>query len=891
VKVKSMSDFKHRVISGALVFLCLLTGLSAPAWCHGTAATALAAADAKPDLVIASLALSPEAPSIGNKITFTVTIKNQGDGQAGASELNCFIDENPLANSVVGPIDAGAASVVTCTWKAQAGPHILQAVINGKNSVAESDESNNDKSYAFSVIAPDLAVDAISWEPLNPSMGDKVTFTVTIVNRGDKRAGVSHTDFSIDGSSRGYHTTYAIEAGDSTNETFLWTATPGVHNIGAAVDVLSQVTESDETNNASEATLATAIPDLIVAAINFSPESPAGVGDNITMTINVKNQGSGRSAPFSLSYFRDDTFQEIVFLGFLDAGATTDATFQWFAESGPHTFKFIADAANLVEESDETNNSLATSYPQVFPDLIIQDITWTPSIPSLYGPVITTITVKNQGKCEAGPAQLKFGIDTIYQFTSNIPELSVNGTSTVTFMWITLYESHTVEAAIDQDNVVKESNESNNTLAKTIKSVRVTPSADLTLVAITCSPARPVIDGTVTLTLEIKNQGTGRAAPSSALIYIDDSPVDSVYIDEMEAGAALSKDATLSLKGLPFQDKYNVRVRLDGTDLVAETDETNNEKQIDFSVFAPDLCIQAIRWSPEIPAAGDTVNFDVTVKNRGDLEAGSCYISYYVNKVFMGRHLVENIEPGATVTRPFSWAAQQDSLIFTAVIDEDGEINESDESNNTKTVSLPAPDILIDAVTWTPAYPAEFSQVTFTAVIKNQGHGPAPKTSLPCYIDGAAILSLETDEISPGGSAKVSFSRVLASGEHTIRITADGDDAITETDETNNEKTLILLVQSRPASTSSAATGSGNITAPGSPVPGSNSTGTTGEKPASQNNTPAQLPGQEVAAQITAPPSGWQGVLQNRWLIMGIAALGIGAIGVLLLIRRKGHRK
>ncbi len=879
-----MSDFKRRVISGALVFLCLLTGLSAPAWLHGAVSTTPVAAAAEPDLIIESLVLSPEAPSIGNTITFTVTVKNQGDSRAEASRLDCFIDEDHLATSAVEPIGAGALAVKTCTWKALAGPHIFRAIIDGDNRIAESIEINNDKSHAFSVIAPDLAVDAITWEPVSPSLGDKVTFTVTIINRGDKKAGVSHIDFSIDGSPRGYRTISGIEAGASVNETYLWTATLGVHNIRAAVDVLSQVTESDETNNASDATCATALPDLTVAAINFSPESPAGVGDNITMTIDVKNQGSGRAEPFSLSYFRDDTFQEIVFLGFLNAGETTNnATFQWFAESGLHTFKFIVDAANLVEESDETNNSLTASYPQVFPDLIIQDITWTPSSPSLYGLVTTTITVKNQGKCDSEATELKFGIDTIYQYISNIPELSVNGTTTLTFMWTTLYESHTIKAAIDQDNVVKESNESNNTLTKTITSARVTPTADLAPVAITCYPTKPVIGETITLTLEMKNQGTGRAAPSYALIYIDDSPVDSVYVDELEAGAVLTRAVTLPLEGLAFKDAYNVRVLLDSNNNVAESDESNNEKQISFSVYASDLVVQAIRWSPEIPAAGDTVTFDVTVKNRGDLKAGSTYISYYVNKVFMGRHLIEDIEPGSTVTRSFPWISPQGSLVFTAVLDETGDINESDEANNTKTLFLPAPDLLIGSISWTPANPAEFSPAAFTVVIKNRGQGPAPKTLLSCYIDSAAPLSLETGEISPGGSVEVNFMRAFASGEHTIRAIADGNDAIIENDKANNEKTVKFLVYSRPVRALPSA--------PESPAPGPADMETTGEDLILQNQTPAATNPTDIAPAITAQPTGWQGMLQNRWLIMGVAAIGIGAIGVLLLIRRKARQK
>jgi subtilase family serine protease len=275
------------------------------------------------------------------------------------------------------------------------------------------------------------------------------------------------------------------------------------------------------------------------------------------------------------------------------------------------------------------------------------------------------------------------------------------------------------------------------------------------------------------------------------------------------------------------------------------------------------------------------------VKNRGDLEASSTYISYYIDKVYVGWHLIEDIEPGTTVTRPFTWTTQRGSFTFTAVADEANNILESDESNNTKTVSLPAPDLVIDRVKWSPANPIEFSPVTFTAVIKNQGPGQAPGTLLSCYIDGTTFLSFDTGAIDPGGTAEVAFAYAFQSGEHSIRLIADGNDAVTEVSEANNENTVRFSVQVQPTSALPAAPESANVTAPTTPAPVPTTPVIPGENLASGNNTPAR----DISSNITAGPPGWQNAVQNRWLIMGVAALGIGAIGVLLLIRRKSSKK
>jgi subtilase family serine protease len=524
-----MSNCKHRLISGMLTVLCLLTGLAAPAWSHTTEAPALAAASA-PDLIIESLALSPESPSIGDMLAFTVTIKNQGDDRAAAEQLACLIDEHPLSTIPVEPVDAGATAVKTVTWKAQAGPHVFRAVIDSNDRVAESNENNNDKTYAFSVLAPDLTIDAISWTPAEPAVGDEVTFSIAVVNRGDKRAGVCHLDFSVDGNSRGYTPIYGVEAGASVNETYTWIATQGVHDVRADIDVFHQVTESDEANNSTEATCATALPDLTISSITMTPDV---ISENTTVVfyVDITNQGSSRAGSSSVTFYIEDSQKDSDFLGPLEPGATSTANFTWVAGGKPLTFKAVADAYNQIVESDKTNNTGTVVFPKFSPDLMIQDITWSPSSPVLTDFVTCTVTVKNQGKSMSNATQLNFVIDNARHYNALIPELSANTTTTAMFTFMTERLAHTVKASIDDDNLIKESDESNNTMTKTVISTKPVPTADLVVTSFTYSPARPVIGGNITVSLGVKNRGTGKATPTYAAFFFDSSPVDSVYIN------------------------------------------------------------------------------------------------------------------------------------------------------------------------------------------------------------------------------------------------------------------------------------------------------------------------------------------------------------------------
>ena len=138
-----MCNLKRRVKSGVLVLLCLLTGLSSPAWPPLTHSTVMAETSAVPDLIIESVTLTPETPSVGDTITFTVTIKNLWNALAGASQLACFINEQPITTSLVASIQPGTAVTKTVTRKGQAGPQVFRAVIDSDNRVVESDETNN----------------------------------------------------------------------------------------------------------------------------------------------------------------------------------------------------------------------------------------------------------------------------------------------------------------------------------------------------------------------------------------------------------------------------------------------------------------------------------------------------------------------------------------------------------------------------------------------------------------------------------------------------------------------------------------------------------------------------------------------------------------------------
>jgi subtilase family serine protease len=882
-----MSYDKCRAWTRRLVILSLLAGFLAPALI--TAIDGRALASTGPDLIVASITLSPPAPAIGDTVTFTAVIKNQGDSQAGPSRIAYYIDNNQLNAAYLNQINAGATATNTFTWKAKAGAHVIKAMADFDDRVAETNEDNNDKSFAFSVLAPDLVVEGISWTPESPSIGQKITFTVTVKNQGNKNAGASSVNFYVDSSLLGTRSVPWLEAGDNATATYTLSATPGSHAIEAVADSLHQVNESDETNNDMTVTCETAAPDLVIDAISCSPENQPE-SRNVTTTVTVKNQGKG-TADFSLlALYVDDVYQTVVSLNRLDAGAATTQTFSSFVDAKEHAFKAVADASNQVSESDESNNSRTANISALAPDLIIESITWSPAQPLIAHQMTFTVTVKNQGTRLAGSFDLSFYVDNAYRFHQEMTALPAGATVTMTYPWVTQSESMTLRAVVDEVNYTDESDESNNTKTASVGFSHPSPATDLTIQDITCTPAEPATGETVTFTVDIKNQGPGQAGPFHIAYYVDDALLDTTYVNQINPGAIVNNTTTWQAE----PGEHKIRAVIDCNNSVAETDESNNERTITLITSDPDLTIQDVTWSPINPGIGDEITFTLTIKNQGKHKAGGSYIDYFVDNSYQGNHYIEELEPGATVTRTFSWETQAESHIFRAVLDKANSVLESNEANNEKTVILPAPDLTIDSITCSPDSPAENTLVTITVSIRNLGKGHSGSTLTACYIDGDILTWGDIDDISPGGTATGTFYWIARPGEHIIRLIADEKNNAIENDEHNNEKESVISIP-LPTSTENATL---------EPVPEVSPAVTTElkepEEAAKTIETSQIPPAQESATvpdisdNISQSPSTsarLQGILMNRWFIIGIGVVGVAAITLLLRFRKKASKK
>jgi len=97
--------------------------------------------------------------------------------------------------------------------------------------------------------------------------------------------------------------------------------------------------------------------DLLPLEMNLTPASPIA-GDNVTINVTIKNNGSTGAGSFNTSFLVDDVEQNRQETVNLDFGASEILTFYWTAVTGMHNLTAAVDIDNAVNETNETNNNI-----------------------------------------------------------------------------------------------------------------------------------------------------------------------------------------------------------------------------------------------------------------------------------------------------------------------------------------------------------------------------------------------------------------------------------------------------------------------------------------------------------------------------------------------------
>ena len=516
------------------------------------------------------------------------------------------------------------------------------------------------------------------------------------------------------------------------------------------------------------------------------------------------NQGSGSAGSFTVKFYIDGSYVGYASISNFPAGSTGGVIFKWTANKcGDVKVKAVADANNEVAETTEKNNdrteTVSIKCPTLKPDLIIPDISWSPSNPYAGDIIAFTVTIKNQGSGSAGSSTAKYYVDGSYVGYDSVPALSAGSTTTQTFTW-TANKCGTVQvkAVADANSDVQEGDETNNEKQKSSEIY----GPDLIVQEISW-PSEPLcLDKPVTITVKVKNQGNRAVGVSTVKYYVDNLPIGSDSILSLYSGYTSTQ--TFSWTPTICGD-HNIKAVADAKNNVQECDETNNEKQKSVHVVSPDLVIQSLTWAPTTPKKGDSITFTVTIENQGDADADSSHVRLFIRNIGVDPVSVSvgPIAAGSTVSKTFTWTADSCAKTAVSVIaDADNEVDESREDNNylPKTIYVKCPDLEITNISWSPKgddlHAGDDMAISYK--IMNNGEVDAEEFKTRIMIDSLPFRTFFTPSLSANTETIGVCTWKAVRGTHSIKVETDAQKKVEESDETNNEDRADIVVDEEP---------------------------------------------------------------------------------------------
>ena len=345
-----------------------------------------------------------ENPNFGDNLTYTVTVKNEGNGNANDVIIVDNLGKGLEYVSSTGNYDN---KTNTITWKVDLASGETKTFTVVAKIIGYTDVTNEvtvgNKTSAVTVNIPEI-IPAKDVNNTTPNFGDKVEYTITVNNNANKDA---KQVVIVDTLGKGLKFINASHNGkyDESTRTITWIIDLGagesaVFSVNAAVEAYGNINNTVVVGNKS-ATKNITVPEIIPGK-SVDVENP-NFGDTVTYTVVVTNNGVVDA-------------KQVVVKDILDKGlkfvkATGEYTFDedsrtvtWIidlAKGESQTFYVTAVAeAYGVLINDVTVGDNTASADVVVPE-IIPDKTANITNPNFGDKVDYTVTVTNDGMGDA----------------------------------------------------------------------------------------------------------------------------------------------------------------------------------------------------------------------------------------------------------------------------------------------------------------------------------------------------------------------------------------------------------------------------------------------------------------------------------------------------------
>ena len=566
-------------------------------------------------------------PNFGDKVDYTVTVTNDGIGDANNVVI---VDRLGEGLTFVSASDNGVWDPVkrTVTWivdlaKGESKVFSVIATVSGYGNVTNSLVVGN-KTAGVNVTVPEIIPDKTA-NISNPNFGDNVTYTVTVTNDGIGDAkDVVVRDVLGEGlkfvSATG---NYTFDE-DSRTVTWIVDLAKGeskVFSVIATVVGYGNVTNSLVVGNKTAGVNVT-VPEII-------PDKTANIsnpnfGDNVTYTVTVTNDGIGDA--------KDVVVRDVLGEGLKFVSATGNYTFDedsrtvtWIVDLAKGESKVFSVIATVVGYGNVTNSLVVgnkTAGVNVTVPEIIPDKTANISNPNFGDNVTYTVTVTNDGIGDAKDVVVRDVLGEGLKFVSATGNYTFDEDSRTVTWIVDLAKGESkvfsvIATVVGYGNVTNSLVVGNKTAGVNVTVPEINPDK-------TVDNEIPNFGDNVTYTVTVTNDGIGDA---NNVVITDVLDKGLKFLNATENFTYDEKTGTITWtvdldKG--ETKTFNVNVTVLGYGVLSNTVAVGNKTAVR-NITVPEIITVKEVNSSDIHI-GDEITYTITVSNPGKINATNVVI-------------------------------------------------------------------------------------------------------------------------------------------------------------------------------------------------------------------------------------------------------------------------
>ncbi len=434
----------------------------------------------RPDLALISLKLSGRAEPGRRPAKAAAVVANLGGVAAEAFTVRFLIDGRETASFSEGRLDPGRRRTIRTEWMpSEPGTYRLTAEVETRPGTGELETANNRREITFTTLddQPDL-IPTRPDLPLNICFGKgPVLIGTEVVNRGRKTSDRTEVVIRRETEVVAREVLKPLPPGGSVSLKLEWKPRgPGSYRLFLVVDPEGMVGESNRNNNTAlfQVRLRDCRPDLIVSSVKVAdrigPEKSTR-----RILFSVHNKGGSVSAKTKAAVLVDGKQVDELEIGPIQPAASQQfGTFLPDLREGEHSLRIVVAPDGEIEEINQGNNDQvrrieARSSPV---DLRVLTVTTEPETPLAGQPFFIIARVANLGAA-VGRVEVAFKLDGREIARKFLSALWTKAEKTIRLdAGKAPGKIVSIEAVVDPDNLIKETDEDNNSARREMAAER-----------------------------------------------------------------------------------------------------------------------------------------------------------------------------------------------------------------------------------------------------------------------------------------------------------------------------------------------------------------------------------------------------------------------------------